>query len=151
MKINWQEIGGVLAIAFMVFVIGGSTLYIGNNIYTANKVTCSESTVSYEVVEYDDNTRLNTEQKQITTNGINGSKEVCTKGNGTIVSNTVIAQPLNQRVSVPTKAPEPAPVRVAAPVYNDECPITTCNDGTCSESTGRGTCSWHGGVASYNY
>lgn len=28
-----------------------------------------------------------------------------------------------------------------------ECPITTCNDGTCSSSTGRGTCSWHDGIA----
>lgn len=29
----------------------------------------------------------------------------------------------------------------------EACPITTCNDSTCSQSTGRGTCSWHGGVA----
>lgn len=30
--------------------------------------------------------------------------------------------------------------------YDDVCPITTCNDGACSSSTGRGTCSHHGGV-----
>jgi hypothetical protein len=30
--------------------------------------------------------------------------------------------------------------------YSDTCPITTCNDGACSKSTGRGTCSHHGGV-----
>ena len=29
------------------------------------------------------------------------------------------------------------------------CPITTCNDGACSSSTGRGTCSHHGGVRHY--
>lgn len=28
----------------------------------------------------------------------------------------------------------------------DSCKITTCNDGACSTSTGRGTCSHHGGV-----
>lgn len=28
----------------------------------------------------------------------------------------------------------------------DSCAITTCNDGACSTSTGRGTCSHHGGV-----
>lgn len=28
----------------------------------------------------------------------------------------------------------------------DTCAITTCNDGSCSTSTGRGTCSHHGGV-----
>ena len=31
--------------------------------------------------------------------------------------------------------------------YSEECPITTCNDGACSSSTGRGTCSHHGGVS----
>jgi len=30
--------------------------------------------------------------------------------------------------------------------YSDSCPITTCNDGACSSSTGRGTCSHHGGI-----
>lgn len=30
--------------------------------------------------------------------------------------------------------------------YSDTCPITTCNDSACSKSTGRGTCSHHGGV-----
>lgn len=33
-------------------------------------------------------------------------------------------------------------------IYEAEsCPITTCNDGSCSSSTGRGTCSHHGGIA----
>lgn len=30
--------------------------------------------------------------------------------------------------------------------YSEVCAITTCNDGSCSTSTGRGTCSHHGGV-----
>ena len=29
---------------------------------------------------------------------------------------------------------------------SDNCPITTCSDGSCSNSSGRGTCSHHGGV-----
>lgn len=33
-------------------------------------------------------------------------------------------------------------------IYEAEsCPITTCSDGSCSSSTGRGTCSHHGGIA----
>lgn len=33
-------------------------------------------------------------------------------------------------------------------IYDAEsCPITTCSDGSCSSSTGRGTCSYHGGIA----
>ena len=27
----------------------------------------------------------------------------------------------------------------------DSCPVTTCTDGSCSDSVGRGTCSHHGG------
>lgn len=30
--------------------------------------------------------------------------------------------------------------------YEEDCPITTCDDGACSSSTGRGTCSHHGGI-----
>lgn len=41
------------------------------------------------------------------------------------------------------------PVAPAAQTTSQGCPVTTCNDGSCSSSTGRGTCSWHGGVAHY--
>ena len=46
---------------------------------------------------------------------------------------------------------EPKPVYIAppAPQKGRSCPITTCCDGTCSSSVGRGTCSWHGGVWGY--
>lgn len=46
---------------------------------------------------------------------------------------------------------EPKPIYTAppAPQRGRSCPITTCCDGTCSSSVGRGTCSWHGGVCSY--
>lgn len=37
------------------------------------------------------------------------------------------------------------PKPVYTPRYS-QCPATTCCDGTCSYSTGRGTCSWHDGV-----
>lgn len=40
--------------------------------------------------------------------------------------------------------------RITPPVtQTTTCAITTCNDGSCSSSVGRGTCSWHGGVDHY--
>lgn len=38
------------------------------------------------------------------------------------------------------------PTQTFAPSQS-RCPVTTCVDTTCSNSTGRGTCSWHGGIA----
>lgn len=61
-------------------------------------------------------------------------------------------EPIAQQVVKGTKiyVPPPEPEIELEPTYQQRyasCPITTCNDGTCSSSTGRGTCSWHGGVA----
>lgn len=51
----------------------------------------------------------------------------------------------------PTDTTTAEPATVWTPPVTDttptSCPITTCVDGTCSDSTGRGTCSWHGGEA----
>lgn len=51
----------------------------------------------------------------------------------------------NQKV---TEEPQNAkPLSSKSSIYYSEvCPITTCSDGACSRSTGRGTCSHHGGV-----
>lgn len=50
-----------------------------------------------------------------------------------------------------TTAHELTVVELAAPepVQNTQasCPVTTCADGSCSGSTGSGTCSWHQGEA----
>jgi hypothetical protein len=53
-------------------------------------------------------------------------------------------EPITTPQAVPVSEPAPAPKKAA------NCPITTCNDGSCSSSTGRGTCSHHDGVRSYN-
>lgn len=39
---------------------------------------------------------------------------------------------------------------LSASGFFDATPPTTCNDGSTSQSTGSGTCSWHDGIAFYN-
>ena len=39
---------------------------------------------------------------------------------------------------------------VSAHAFADATSPTTCNDGSTSNSTGQGTCSWHDGIAFYN-
>jgi hypothetical protein len=48
-----------------------------------------------------------------------------------------------------TSAPSGPYVPPSEITHEQECPITTCNDGSCSSSTGRGTCSHHDGVRHY--
>lgn len=38
---------------------------------------------------------------------------------------------------------------LAGRVFLDATPPTRCNDGSSSQSTGQGTCSWHGGIDFY--
>lgn len=59
-------------------------------------------------------------------------------------------EPSKPQVETP-KAEVKQPVYVAPdpPAEVASCPVTTCNDTSCSESVGRGTCSHHGGVDHY--
>lgn len=56
-------------------------------------------------------------------------------------------QALVLKTTSPVTVPVPAPVATSEPAQTTTCPITTCADGSCSSSTGRGTCSYHGGEA----
>lgn len=71
-----------------------------------------------------------------TVDGQYGTREICTR-DGVVISNNVTLQPVTEEVLQGTYV-APAP---------SGCAVTLCADGTCSYSTGRGTCSWHGGEA----
>lgn len=91
--------------------------------------------------------RINSENydsgvERVVVEGVNGTRKIC-ELNGTVVSSDVIFEPVTKRVLVGVGTPEPVEL------IDYSCPVTTCNDGTCSNSTGRGTCSWHGGVNHY--
>jgi hypothetical protein len=82
---------------------------------------------------------------RVTQKGVEGSERVCTHKDGSIESSTVLMKPVDQVTAYGSKPKYVAP----EPTYVG-CAVTTCNDGSCSYSTGRGTCSWHDGVAYYN-
>ena len=116
-----------------------------NDYRAKQKTVCS-------VVEGPDFSQINksdpskyTSYNEITQSGVRGQTEECEKNN-TLVSNRIVQEPVNQITVKGTKpAVEFVPTFQRAPIAAG-CPITTCNDSTCSSSTGRGTCSHHGGV-----
>ncbi len=124
--------------------------------YSQFNVTCTSKIIPYvTVVNQNPNETIGT--TKVLTEGVDGTQKICKRSSGKITSDDTIPRPVDKIVSEGTK-----PVStVAAPVYSpesslsiseqsDNCPITTCRDGSCSSSTGRGTCSWHGGVDHYN-
>lgn len=123
-----------------VFVTGAWVWYL----VVDNTVHCVPQQIKYESISTND---PNTAKGQLSThqNGVMGSKQVCTKKatKDKIVYERVLVSPVPEIVYVGTKEPT-----VIAPVYTStRCVVTTCRDGSCSYSTGRGTCSWHGGIA----
>jgi hypothetical protein len=72
---------------------------------------------------------------QVTQSGVAGARRICTL-NGEQTSSTVTAEPVNEIVTYGTH-------------QQQLCQVTLCRDGSCSFSQGRGTYSWHGGVARY--
>lgn len=153
-KIHWAD---VFAVVFTIAFFGWPLLFIiapvTSNVYNHFQKECNYEQIAYQTTKQNDPSRLISDGEKTVTNGIYGRKEVCKNGNGTLLSENITVSPVDQVVSVPTKQPEP--IRIAPMVqYTEdysECPITTCNDGWCSESTGQGTCSSHGGIASYNF
>lgn len=110
-----------------------------------NKVTCTFESIGYSSLRENDPYTLEGETWR--KDGSVGKKEICTKGNGDRVSNTTITEPTSEITYTGTKPAPPVYVPKVSQQQASGCPITTCNDGWCSSSTGRGTCSWHGGVA----
>tara|TARA_Y100000768_G_scaffold376411_1_gene348431 strand:+ start:980 stop:1510 length:531 start_codon:yes stop_codon:yes gene_type:complete len=67
----------------------------------------------------------------------------------TRLDNYVKPTPKPTTVPTPTIEPEPTPTRT--PVEPRYRIGAICNDGTRSSATGRGACSWHGGVREWLY
>lgn len=151
-KYDWGEIitsvvffGGLAT--FIIWAVASS--YIDNH-----KITCKDEPIAYSYQQRGDGSSEEDSGSihSMTQKGVDGVANVCKKGNGTEVSRSVIKQPVDQ-IDTYTKPPEPPTYDVLDDGPDNsisqyqECPITTCRDGSCSQSTGRGTCSWHGGIA----
>lgn len=126
-------------VLYIGFFVG---LPLGVTAYNNNKVTCSQETIPYTKTTTYDST-LYTYQSKTITSGQNGTKEVCIKGDDKeVVSSTVLVQPVTQVTSQGTKT------YTYTPKYHVGA---ICSDGTRSYATGRGACSWHGGVSRWLY
>jgi hypothetical protein len=105
----------------------------------APSISCNTERIEYEVTREPDPGRYIGEESGIG-GGEYGEREVCVNDDsGETVSNTVTLQPVA------------ATQYYGTAVEEDESPGAICADGWRSYSTGRGTCSHHGGVSQWVY
>lgn len=136
-----EKLSGAGVVLFNVVFWGGLVGLIWY-VNASGAQTCTNTSTAFQIRKLDDPTS-NVGDNLVLTVGMNGTDEVCTRKDGSVASRTVKVAPINEVDSIGTKV-KPLQQTFSAPV---SCPITTCRDSSCSSSTGRGTCSWHGGIA----
>lgn len=104
---------------------------------------CQTISVPFEHQNVDDS-NIDKGQTQVTTTGVQGERKVCKNSANVETSNVVTKAPITEVTHVGTKEPVYQPY--VAPQYEGGA---ICNDGWRSYSTGRGTCSHHGGIDYY--
>jgi hypothetical protein len=146
--------GGIIVASVFYGFIGLALLWSPiQGFIESHRVSCADESIPYSTNATYYDSSLEVGSSKITQAGVDGVKEVCTRGDGSVASTTVIQPAIDQEKSIGTKEPSYTSIfdySTPAPAPTTSCAVTTCNDGTCSYSTGRGTCSWHGGVAYYN-
>ena len=150
-----EKVSAVFSIIFFIIFFGGwLPIYKGYEYYFVEK--CSDESISYKTLpekeidsgeettffEGDNGKRT----RRLDSEGINGTKRICKKA-GNVVSETVTKEPKPTTYKVYTYKYKP--FRPYAPAYSNYEPSALCRDGTYSYSSGRGTCSHHGGVAQW--
>ena len=83
-------------------------------------------------------------EKAITQHGRNGETKKCVKKFGGDIREEVISEPVKEIITYYDYY-EPYHFYVPAQEINDHAGAV-CRDGSTSPATGRGACSWHGGV-----
>jgi len=145
-----QSTGNILFLAAAFAILLLAFAYYKQNIAT----TCINQDIDYQVITNDDSTKASG-TTTVTQAGAKGTKTKCTKQDGTIVSDSIITQPVNEVVARGTYvAPAPAPVSSYSNSNYSTGSYRTgaiCRDGTRSYATGSGACSWHGGVSYWLY
>lgn len=140
MRKKLEATGGWLVLA--VFL--GGLIWIDTSSRSETSVAppeepvCVIESIPYEIVREPAKLR-DVGYESVIQDGVRGQKRVCTTSTGEVTS-YVTQEAKSQIVRYGTFVPSPEPEYAS-------CPITTCSDGWCSSSTGRGTCSHHGGVA----
>jgi hypothetical protein len=132
---------GLVIFTFFVPVIPLYALELYNN----TQITCETSVIPFETEIVDDDT-ITSDDTHTKINGSVGEYQVCKNGNSVETSKGTTLLPVNEVVIRGTYV---EPVVYEEPVYTEEYNSggSVCNDGVWTPATGRGTCSWHGGVA----
>lgn len=146
-----DKVWNFLGVCFWVVVIGWILIASVNG---SSSTDTSETVDPYcvtETIEYETE-RVESEDyedgyEETTTNGENGEREICYDENDEVVSNEITTEPTKEIVTVGIAEPEPEYY------YSDysERSGAICSDGSYSSATGRGACSWHGGVSEWLY
>lgn len=153
-----EKVSTVFSLIFCILFLGGWVpLYIGYDHYFVEK--CSYESISYKTLpekEIDSGEETTffegdngKKTRRLDSEGRDGTKQVCKKADK-VVSETVTKEPTPTTYKVYTYKYTPSkPYTPYTPAYSNYEPSALCGDGTYSYSSGRGTCSHHGGVAQW--
>lgn len=107
----------------------------------SSEKVCTTEPIPFETEEQE-NDGYDVGDDWVSQEGVEGEREICTL-DGSEVSNTVTVAVVNEVRQIGT---------YVAPVVNYSYRIGAwCRDGSWSNATGRGACSWHGGVSEWAY
>lgn len=110
----------------------------------------SEYWIYEEQYQSEDPNRQTETHDEIIRAGIDGKGEKCKKPNGEVASDEIIEPAKAPKIkrTIIGKYKEPA---IYKPYTSKVIVGAICRDGSYSYATGRGACSWHGGVAQWVY
>ena len=153
-----EQVSAAFAFIVCIILLGGwIPIYMGYDYYFVEK--CSDETISYKTLpekEIDSGEKTTffesdngKKTRELDSEGGDGTKRVCKKADK-VVSETVTKEPKPTTYKVYTYKYTPSkPYTPYTPTYSNYGPSALCGDGTYSYSSGRGTCSHHGGVAQW--
>lgn len=141
-------VGGI----FVLFIIGLVFFYsdISSNreakpVVQEATITCRTESIPHGIVEEPDDGRYISDGHSDPVGGTDGEREICVNDDtNEVVSNEITKEPESAVVYYGTLEDEPE-------YYYSERVGAICEDGTRSYATGRGACSWHGGVSEWLY
>lgn len=136
---------GIAMWVFIVSVASAPFLPALGGWFATVPITCSDERIPFKTTTIEDPS-FTQEYSFTDPEGTNGVKRQCTGRDGSDQGTTIKIPAIDAVYHKGTKVPEQSTI-YTEPLYNESGGGAVCNDGSRSYSTGRGTCSWHGGVA----
>lgn len=141
---NKDKIKTTILTVLLVFTVYIPVIpYAAYEIWANTTVTCENVAIPFTSSYVDDDT-ASVGTTYVKTAGVDGVRNVCKNKHDTVVKD-IIVSPFTEQVNAVGTYEEPFEPYVPPPTFYSGGSV--CNDGWVSSSTGRGSCSWHGGVA----